>query len=174
MDASAWEPLEETEWRKFNWDTGCATTVFPRKEFSELDSAKDQVNCRTASGEVVTASGRIIVKGGDEHGRQRRVKGRLADVHKTLVSAGEVAVQGYDGWVGSDGGYLMPRTGKIAEGLRQEFARVVKRHGEADLLPLYLEQGVYNFYLRGDAGSAELAPLDQPPPSGNGRRAQQP
>ena len=68
----------------------------------------------------------------------------------------------------------MPRTGKIAEGLRQEFARLVKIHGEADLLPLYIEQGMYNFYLRDDAGSAELAPLDQPPPSGNGRRAQKP
>ena len=50
----------------------------------------------------------------------------------------------------------MPRAGKIAEGLQQEFARLVKIHGEADLLPLYLEQGVYNFYLRDDAGSAEL------------------
>ena len=80
-------------------------------------------------------------------------------------------MQGYDGWVGCDGGYLMPRTGKIAEGLRQEFAKLVKIHGEPDLRPLNLEQGVYKFYLQDDAGSAELAPLDKPPPSGNGRRA---
>ena len=89
-------------------------------------------------------------------------------------------MQGLDGWVGSDGGYLMPRTGKIAEGLRKEFARLVKKHGEADLLPLYLEQGVYNFYLREDSGAAELAPLyqqqqqQQSPPSGNQRQAQRP
>ena len=73
----------------------------------------------------------------------------------------------------------MPRTGKIAEGLRQEFARLVKKHGETDLLPLYLENGVYNFYLREDAGAAELAPLEQQqqqqsPPSGNQRQAQKP
>ena len=71
----------------------------------------------------------------------------------------------------------MPRAGKIAEGLRQEFARLVKKHGETDLLPLYLENGVYNFYLREDAGAAELAPLEQQqqsPPSGNQRQAQRP
>ena len=55
----------------------------------------------------------------------------------------------------------MPRTGKIADGLRQEFARLVKKHGEADLLPLYLENGVYNVYLKAAAGAAELAPLEQ-------------
>ena len=120
------------------------------------------------------ASSRIAIRGSDEQGKPRRIKGKLAPVHKTLVSAGEVAVQGYDGWVGSDGGYLMPRAGKIADGLRQEFARLVKKHGKADLLPLYLEQGVFNFYLQDDAGSAELAPLDQPPPSGNPRQAQKP
>ena len=80
----------------------------------------------------------------------------------------------------------MPRTGKIADGLRQEFARLVKKHGETDLLPLYLENGVYNFYLKEDAGAAELAPLEQQQqqqqpapqqqssPSGNRRQAQQP
>ena len=123
------------------------------------------------------ASSRIAIKGSDEQGKPRRIKGKLAPVHKTLVSAGEVAIQGYDGWVGSDGGYLMPRTGKIADGLRQEFARLVKKHGRTDLLPLYLENGVYNFYLREDAGAAELAPLEQQQqsqPSGNQRQAQRP
>ena len=69
VDISPWEPLEETKWRRFNWDTSCATTVFPREEFPELDSAKDQVPCRTASGEVVMASSRIAVKGSDEQGK---------------------------------------------------------------------------------------------------------
>ena len=53
VDISPWETLPEAKWRKFNWDTGCATTVFPLEEFPELDNAKDQVPCRTASGEVV-------------------------------------------------------------------------------------------------------------------------
>ena len=78
----------------------------------------------------------------------------------------------------------MPRTGKIADGLRHEFARLVKKHGETDLLPLYLENGVYNFYLKEDAGAAELAPLEQQqqqqqsppqkqsPPSGTSGRLQ--
>ena len=49
----------------------------------------------------------------------------------------------------------MPRAGKIADGLRQEFARLVKKHGETDLLPLYLENGVYNFYLKEDTEKAK-------------------
>ena len=51
----------------------------------------------------------------------------------------------------------MPRTGKVAQGLRQEFARLVEIHGESDLLSLYLENGVYNFYLQDDAGSGKRA-----------------
>ena len=77
VDISPWETLPETKWRRFNWDTGCATTVFPREEFLELDSAKDQIPCRTASGEVVFASSRIAVKGSGEHGKPRRIKGKL-------------------------------------------------------------------------------------------------
>ena len=64
----------------------------------------------------------------------------------------------------------MPRTGKIADGLRQEFARLVKKHGETDLLPLYLENGVYNFYLKEDAGAAELAPLSSSSSSSSSSR----
>ena len=42
----------------------------------------------------------------------------------------------------------MPKDGPIAKGLRKELARLMKAHGSADLLPLYEENGVYNFYLR--------------------------
>jgi hypothetical protein len=42
----------------------------------------------------------------------------------------------------------MPKDGPIAKGLRKELARLMKLHGSEGMLPLYEENGVYNFYLR--------------------------
>ena len=66
--------------------------------------------------------------------------------------------------------------------LREAVARILHRHGFNKTTQLYKERGVYNFYLKEDAGAAELAPLEQQqlapqqqsPPSGNQRRAQKP
>ena len=70
-------------------------------------------------------------------GNVRRIPGKVADTHKTLVSVGVTCVAGgQEGWIGADGGYLMPRNGAIAQGLRTEFERLVRIHGKQQLLPL--------------------------------------
>ena len=95
---------------------------------------------------------RII--GTDEYGNARRVTGRLTDVHKPLVSASLVCKNGkLDSWITSvneygQSGYLIPRNGPIAEGLRKSFTALTARHGYSTLIPLYEENGVYNFYVK--------------------------
>ena len=41
----------------------------------------------------------------------------------------------------------MPCDGPIARGLLREYRRLVEKFGDKDLLPIYEEKGVYNFYL---------------------------
>ena len=52
---------------------------------------------------------------------------------------------GQDAWLGDDGGYLMPKDGPIARSLRKHFAHLVRRFGTKDLIPLYIDQGVFVF-----------------------------
>ncbi len=60
----------------------------------------------------------------------------------------------------------MPRNGEIAQGLRQEFWRLLKKHGHGGLVPVYKEHGVFTFdYYVNPPGSTEdgteqiLAPI---------------
>ena len=47
-----------------------------------------------------------------------------------------------------EGGYIIPERSPIAAGLKREFRRLLRKHGRKSLIKLYLEKGVYNFYLK--------------------------
>ena len=47
-----------------------------------------------------------------------------------------------------EGGYSIPERSPIATGLKREFRRLLKKQGRKSLIKLYLEKGVYNFYLK--------------------------
>ena len=81
-----------------------------------------------------------------------------------MVAASRAVKSGNDLWIGLKGGYMLPRDGPIATGLRREFERLAKIYGMGSTVQLYEENGVYNFYLDVDdekrAGAA-LAPLEE-------------
>eukprot|EP00971_Amphidinium_carterae_P318126 6323787-Amphidinium_carterae.2 len=57
-----------------------------------------------------------------------------------------------------EGGYAFPRSGRIGRELRSCLKRLMAKHGHQELTPIYLENGVYNFYLEGvkqDASALE-------------------
>ena len=66
----------------------------------------------------------------------------------------------------------MPRNGPIALGLRKEFDRLVSKHGVDALIPLYEENGVYNFYIKKQGSepvrSLAVSPIENQP--GNDRQ----
>ncbi|CAK0801268.1 unnamed protein product [Prorocentrum cordatum] len=101
---------------------------------------------RTASGELVPDEGSLQLKAEDEYGVLRALKGRVTNVHKPLISVGQAAGAGQCSFLGRNGGWIF-----------HEKSPIGKRH---QMLPVYREQGVYNFYLKkGQHGS--VAPLEE-------------
>ena len=62
---------------------------------------------------------------------------------------------------------IISKNGLIAKGMEAELERLMKVHGHHTLLPLYVERGVYNFYLEVQKGEAVVhlaSPFGRPGP----------
>ena len=86
------------------------------------------------------------------------------------MSGGKVA-KNSDMWLGSDGGYIMPRDGVFAKKLRKAFEELRTQYDDSSLTPVYLEKGVFvfDFYVEPlcPLGSEEKPDEDM---SGNSRQ----
>ena len=159
-------------WTKLvvNFDTGAAITAVP-KELEDkglLKSDKDTMSrsYKTASGELLEDEGGVVVQGYDSKGYGRSVEGRLVNVHRMLASGSAVTkkntvlLSGNQGWI-------VPKDGKIAKGLKASFQDLLKRHPEEakQLTQLYEHKGIFCFDLwlhgsakdKGFSGSRDLA-----------------
>ena len=85
---------------------------------------------RTASGELIPDVEACQFQGYDENGLLRSLNGRLTGAHKVLCSAAEIACKArQDFYFGHDGGYM--------------------------IIPNYLENNIFNFYLNREVKSTE-------------------
>ncbi|CAK0805504.1 unnamed protein product, partial [Prorocentrum cordatum] len=144
-------PFVQDDWMKFNWDSGAAVSAFPRSFAPPTGMKGKGSTYRTASGELVPAE--------DENGVLRALKGRVTNVHKPLISVGQAAGAGQCSFLGRNGGWIFHEKspiGKRVVGMLEKEAKTAKHQ----MLPVYREQGVYNFYLKkGQHGS--VAPLEE-------------
>ena len=69
---------------------------------------------------------------------------------------------GYDHYLGHDGGYCIPKESRIGREMRMKFSELLNWYGPQGLIPVYLENGVFNFYMKVDKtesiASAEAMP----------------
>ena len=136
--------LLESGWTACNFDTGAAVTALPKGAEAKPDGS----SYRTASGEFVGGYGPGTIVGKDELGRWRTIDGELADVHKVLISASATHAKGHFTWLEKGGGYIIPERSDLGKDLRRAFDAAVKKHDLVDLIPVYEEGGVCNFYLK--------------------------
>ena len=77
-------------------------------------------------------------------------------VHKVLCSAAEIACKGRQYFhLGHDGGYMTPIHSKICQGTRTHLEKLVNWHGKNELIPVYLENNIVNFYMNREVQSTE-------------------
>ena len=172
----------EEDWVRMNLDTGAAVNVFPRS-FAPEGCVGNGQWYKTASSERIEDYGAIVFTGEDEQGWMRSISGRISDVHKPLTSAVRMAVRGgMDFYLGQDGGYAVPRSSEIGWRMRAYFDKLLWKFGVSGLLPVYVENGVFNYYLKKkkvavmeDAKVPVVAASDKvvnvPPVCPNGRQA---
>jgi hypothetical protein len=161
-------------WQVFNWDTGAARTVLPKSMFEGHVFKENEAQYKTASSEMISDFGAAKVTGEDESSNMRNIKGRIATVHKPLVSAATTADLGYDAWLGGEFSVLVPRKGPLGRELASAVERILTKHGWGTTVPLYKERGVYNFYLKMErkGTGAQLCAVGEPPSLGGIRQVQ--
>ena len=109
-----------------------------------------------ASGEWIPDDGAWQFQGYDENGLLRFVNGRFTGVRNVLCSAAEIACKGrQDFYLGHDGGYMILIRSKFGQGMRIHFEKLVNRDGNNELIPVYLENNIFNFYLNREVKSTE-------------------
>ena len=135
-----------------NLDTGAAVNTF-LLNFGPEESGDGRFY-RTASGEWIPDGGAWQFQGCDQNGLLRSLNGRL--VHKVLCSAAEIACkERQDFNFGHDGGYMISSQSKIGQGTRIHFEKLVNWHGKNELIPVYLENNIFNFSLNREVKSTE-------------------
>ena len=102
---------------------------------------------RVASGEPIPDFGRVRVPSIDENGNKRGIAGAVTAVHKPLGSAAEVS-KGHDSFIWHNGGALVPKNHLVAVGMRRAYNELTWRYGKEEILPLYREGQLYNFYVK--------------------------
>ena len=135
-----------TEWMRINYDSGAATTAFPRREGGDLELVTHG-HFKGAGGTMINNYGRFKVPAADHDGCRRDFKAYLADIHKPLGSAAEFS-ETHDCLLWKNDGSLMPKNSPVAVGLRKEYWRLRKIHGDCHEIPLYREGQLYS--RRGD------------------------
>ena len=153
LDVSATSSPKRFEWVKTNLDTGAAPNTFPLNFGPE--GAGDGIFFRTSSGEWIPDGGVWQIQGYDENGLLRSLNGRLTGVHKVLCSAAEIACKGrQDFYLRLDGGYMILHS-TFGQGMRIHFEKLVNWHGKDELIPVYLENNIFNVYLNREVKSTE-------------------
>ena len=100
-----------------------------------------------------------MIKGSGEDTLLRTLRGRIAPVHKPLISAAAVRKKKNHIWIGPDGsGAIVPSTHAAAWYLRAAEKAMSRSPGSCTWL--YEEAGVYNFYLRTPKTAAKKAAED--------------
>ena len=134
----------DSEWRRFNLDTGAAITAFPQDQQGIRKVSGPSGKCyKTASGEKVEDQGEGVVSGTGEDSMLRTLRGRIAPVHKPLISAAAVRKKQNHIWIGPDGsGAIVPVGSAAARHLESAEKAMWKTPGKCTWL--YEEAGVYN------------------------------
>lgn len=138
----------EPNWICCNLDTGASVTVFPKRLFDNLEPTS--MRLRTASGEVVQGYGKAAIRGEDTTGIKRKLNGNVADVHKVLISAGQMHEKGFTSWLGRGGGEIIPKNHPVNKALEDAYHKAVAKYGKDGIIPVLEEDGIYNFYLKED------------------------
>ena len=85
-----------------------------------------------------------------------------------LCSAAEIARVGrQDLYLGHDGGYMIPIHSKIGQRMRIHFGKLVNWYGKNELIPVYLDNNTFNFYLNREVKSTETNNVNNAQQSGN-------
>ena len=105
---------------------------------------------KTASGEIIPDEGAVRINGYLENGTPCYIPGRRAGVHKPLVSASRWGKKGMFMMMDGHGGTVIDDGSRLAQKIKKLIKEEFDRNPKEELVRLYLENGVYNFYVQNE------------------------
>ena len=115
---------------------------------------------RDATGNLCSSGGKVTVTGWGEHGRQLNIPAQSAPCHKPLVSAAQIATEGYMHLMHSTGGWTIKENSTAGRHIRNYIDWYAYNHPLDILWPLYQECGVYMSYMQNKHGEWKGYTLD--------------
>ena len=86
----------------------------------------------------------------------RSLNGRLTGAHKMLCSAAEIACKGRQDFHLGHNWFHDPDSQQNWSGNeRTHFEKLINWHGKNELIPVYLENNIFDFYLKREVKSTE-------------------
>ena len=155
FEVETWEETNETEQEQ--WWNSWTEDEKPKRDEAPLGAlvvggAEFHLNSfKTASGEILPDEGQLLWPCFLQDGRKCRLRGHVTDVHKPLISAGNVLDKGRVAILHSNGGSILswdsPTGNLISRAMTKGTA------GSDELIKLYRESNIYNFYVKGFDGN---------------------
>ena len=137
----------DDNWVRLNLDSGAAITAFPRRFAPAGHSGGNGQTYKAATGELTQDEGGIKMKAEDEYGQMRGIAGRIADIHKPLLAAGECTDKEQDIWLTHNGGWVLARNSEVGKKI-QRLLEAEARKERHQMMPVYKERGVFNVYVK--------------------------
>ena len=130
-----------------NLDVGAAVNTFPLN-FGP-DGAGGGRFFGTASGVSVFLTVELWqFQGYDDNGLCRSLTEDSRMYTKFFAQCGRNRLQRTSRfYLGSDGGFVLPMHSKIGQEILVHFERLVSRYGRKQLIPVYIEDNIFNFYF---------------------------
>jgi hypothetical protein len=164
---------DKAAWRRMTLDTGAGTTAFPNSygaAFGKLSESNGAMY-NTATGEFTEDQGTVAATGWNGKGQRCRIRGRVADIHKPLISGSSVAGTATEPqnlmFLGPGGGNIIPYNSSIGKDMRCYLSYLKNWYGTEALTDVYVHNSVYCFDMKldKDVAAINLAPLSGGPPA---------
>ena len=152
-------------WTRMCFDSGCGGSIAP-KGMSAIGTSiqspgEPTHNFKIANGSYVPSLGNHRFRAVAEDGIPRTFTASVADVHKPLISAGQLLAKGHIAIMDGDGGLIVPESTAFGKEMRAAYERLLAKYGTSGAITLYKERGVYNYYLKmketGPRGSGQTS-----------------
>ena len=155
FEEETWEGDNETEqkqwWNSWTEDKKSKRDAAPLGALLVGGAKLDLNSFKTASGEILLDEGHLLWLCFLQDGRKCRLRGHVADVHKPLISAGNVLDKGKVAILHSNGGSILSWNSPTGNLISRAMTKGTARYDE--LIKLYRESNIYNFYVKGFDGN---------------------
>ena len=164
FEEESWEETNETE--QVKWWNSWTEDMEPRRDEALLGAfmvgrTEFELNSfKTASGEILPDEGQLMWPCFLQEGRKCWLRGHVTDVQRPLISAGKVLGKDKVAILHSGGGSIFSWNSPTGNLISRAMTKDTRQARSDELIRLYREDIIYNFYVKGFDGNWQAQNFD--------------